>query len=525
MSPRSRAARRLAPIVAATAILPGCATASGVSPSGEAVVFVDTDGAVPALVSRLRVDVYTADGSTWYASRDTSHASPADWPVSFALSLGDPQEPRQALVRLRAYAEGAVRDYRGESYVAKPPPGSTALTASNPLAPTDQPRLRDASNVDITPATEPEPLLSIDRLLLVEVAPGQRGAVDVVLRGACVGTMADVASLETCVGTEGTLEAVSALALAADMTAPTSVNGTFAPATPCTAPTRAGTVGADGSPRYDAEACVDGATFVFGTADGIAGPDSDLPQRIAILPPMRIDKYEVTVARWRAALAAGFVSPDASPKANEGPLPPTAANEDDPTICTWSATPRGREDYAITCATVTAARAFCQWLGGDLPTEAQWEYVASVAGRPSRTRYPWGGDDNALPKCPDVVFGRGSQSTIDDECIKSATFGPAPVDARGGAGQDVTPTLGLVNLGGNVTEWTRDVYAPLTSDCWMAAPLESPGCLVPDPPMQSTRGGTWRSNQFGIEPSLRGGEAPTSELPNVGFRCMRPGAP
>ena len=73
-------------------------------------MFVDTDGAVPTLVSRLRVDVYTADGSRWYASRDTSHASPADWPVSFALSRGDPQEPRQALVRLRAYAEGAVRD-------------------------------------------------------------------------------------------------------------------------------------------------------------------------------------------------------------------------------------------------------------------------------------------------------------------------------------------------------------------------------------------------------------------------------
>src|SRR6185436_2995802 len=106
----------------------------------------------------------------------------------------------------------------------------------------------------------------------------------------------------------------------------------------------------------------------------------------------RLDKYEVTVARWRDALAKGFVPPDETPAENPTPIPREGSVPADPRSCPWSTSPMGREDFPITCITYASARAFCRWLGGDLPTEVQWEYVAMDAGRPFQTPFPWGGD-------------------------------------------------------------------------------------------------------------------------------------
>src|SRR5207302_8592347 len=115
--------------------------------------------------------------------------------------------------------------------------------------------------------------------------------------------------------------------------------------------------------------------------------------------PFRMGRLEVTAARWRQALADGFKSRGATPDANEGPLQKGIVVFTDPSLCTWSRTPRERESHAVTCLSFDAARAFCRFTGGDLPSEAQWEYAAAVAGRARRSRFPWGGDDAARPTC------------------------------------------------------------------------------------------------------------------------------
>jgi formylglycine-generating enzyme required for sulfatase activity len=435
-------------------------------------------------------------------------------------------------VRLRGYRDGSVRDYRGERYL--PPPGPDAPPLVVAVAPVGDglPRLIDGNGDDVTPATEPDPGLAVDLLVQVVVPPATRGAVRVVLRGACTGTMADLASQTACVDTQAVLAPAATPVLDPSTTLPaTSIEGTFGAAVPCTATPRPPGYAADGTPLYDEEACIPGELFILGSPDGSPSLP-DLPPRIAFVPPLRMDVYEVTVARWRAATLAGFVAPDLTPYPNEAPIPtsPPADGDDSLPLCTWSWSAQGREDYPINCVSWVTANAFCEWLGARLPMEAEWEYIAAVADRPARTRYAWGGDDSVLPTCQRAVYGRGSNAAGDDQCRCTAGqttdcgYGPASVTAAGGADGDVSPS-GIHGLGGSVAELVRDSAAPLDANCWVAAPIVSPGCILQLPAAMTVRSGSWYTNPLSLPAGSR--DESTSYTigdASIGFRCVRPGA-
>ncbi len=102
----------------AAALALGCSRE--LPPLGEAVVIVDTDLPAPGIVDRLRVDLYTADRSAWYVSREIATPDPSAWPVSFSVYDPDPSVARAVVLRLRAYPGGVVRDYRGERFTPRP---------------------------------------------------------------------------------------------------------------------------------------------------------------------------------------------------------------------------------------------------------------------------------------------------------------------------------------------------------------------------------------------------------------------
>src|SRR5262249_18753886 len=93
-------------------------TACNRLPFGEVLVAVDTNVSVPAFVSALRIDAYR-DAGTWVGSRDVLAAQPTDWPISFGVST-ETQAGARLRLRLRAYLDGALRDYRGERFPAWP---------------------------------------------------------------------------------------------------------------------------------------------------------------------------------------------------------------------------------------------------------------------------------------------------------------------------------------------------------------------------------------------------------------------
>lgn len=410
-----------------------------------------------------------------------------------------------------------------------PPRSKPPVTPAPPT-----PRLLDLRDPaqDRTPKTEPLPTATVDRLLRVRLEPGRRGRASVTLRASCAGTMArlgadprvpDPSTATTCIDREATRVALDVTPLSSDLSRlGPSVQGSSANLEPC-----------DAAASTDTRACIPGGVFVLGSqlVTAASGTISDAtPERIAIMSRFWLDRDEVTVRRFRAAVDAGFAIDEDRIATNEGPFPaPSELAPDKPfpakRFCTYSLAPQGREDMPVSCISWELARAFCQREGGDLPTEAQWEYAATAAGRPFETLYPWGDD---IPTCDRAVYFNVPQSLTSVGCGRD-TAGPMPVArARGFAGGDVTPN-GVGALTGNVSELTRDGGYGFGEPCWKAASLVDPQCVDAHAPRRTLRGTSWLSYArvavarvfvpsaaaalAEIAPGL------TQPSPDVGFRC------
>ncbi len=505
-----RARTGLAATWAACCVLASACAGEGdqLPPLPEVLVVVDTNVPVPLAASRLRIDLFDAEGS-WFDSSDVALPSPADWPASFSVYSEDESRTRAVWVRLRAYGEGRHDDYRGERFR-----DWHALFES--LAPGDgEPRLLKGG-VDVTPRVEPTPLLTIDRLLLVELVPRRRGSVRVLLDGACMGTMSKLGprgrpadGAETCTREERARTRVSASTSSPDMSrGGPSMVGSYA-SDPC----RPG----EGSAE---RICVPGGATILGVdgitdyVDGVRFTLPPRPARFFSTTRFLIDRDEVTVGRYREKVGPSWRG--RLPRANEGPLLTTASTVDDPTSnCTWSSAPRGREGYALNCIDWEGARTFCRSEGGDLPTELQWEHVATVAGKDVKTRYPWGDE---ILTCDAGVFGRYPGWPAPFDCVARG-LGPAAYDQSAG---DRSP-LGVVALGANLTEWTLDDGEPYTAPCWREARQHDPRCFHERSALRVLRGASWATGLMrGTFRTYGPVEAAGAAL---GFRCVYPVSP
>jgi formylglycine-generating enzyme required for sulfatase activity len=429
-------------------------------PYPQVQVIVDTDMPVPRLVSRLRLDVYAEDG-TWIDSREEVLRDRRDLPVSFTVF--STREAR-GLVRVRAYGDGAIVDERSELRLVK-------------------------EGRDVTPRFAPDPELAIDRLVRVRLA--RPAIARVRLEGICAGMPAR--GTETCLA-------------GARVEAPEASDAPLAPA-----PVFGEGPATSLSPR-EHEIVVPAGAFVLGGRDlGAEGEwfgvqVTSSPPRLVRVPSFLIDRSEVTVARWRAALARGF-APRVPPVHNDGPLPQTFGGSLTDASCTFSTAPRDREDMPLTCVTFEASRAFCVFEGGDLPSEAEWEYAATAAARPHKTSLPWG---EGRATCEQAVFARvrGAAFTL-MECAGSFPVAPSPV----GRTQDRTPVLEIQDLGGNVSEWTRDVYAAYSDPCWADGTCQGR--------RRTVRGGSFAEPREGLQAIVRKPADPDVPYPGLGLRCVR----
>lgn len=474
-------------------------------PYPHTTVEVSTDLPVPAIVSHLRVDVFDASG-VWRQSRQFALRDAGDYPASFALSLGEEAETSVVLVRLRLYPDGAERDYLGERFRPAPPDDAAPGYVEPDVEGDGLPRLTE-DGVDATPPTEPSPDVSVDRLLRVRIGGGAPDRVAVTLRGACMGRMASLGEASSCIDADQPWASASTVS---------DADGALA----STVGSIASVVAAKDPPAHDGAAPIRGGVFLLGGNGIDVGNYTDLvvrssPPRLALVHSFAMDREEVSVGRLRDALRRGF-APSLVVHANDGPL---GSDERDPSaLCTYRTEPDPsdpeRETMPATCIAWDVAAEFCAFEGGALPTEAQWEWAATMSGRTTKTRYPWGDD---APSCAGTLFGRTQTLKAgSNECrLEGAPFGLRDASE---AKQDVTVD-GVRNLAGSVGEWIQGKPVPYDAACWARSGLVDPTCDAPIE-SRSLRGGTWGAPLNSLVAELRSKVPASGSSPMIGFRCV-----
>jgi formylglycine-generating enzyme required for sulfatase activity len=262
------------------------------------------------------------------------------------------------------------------------------------------------------------------------------------------------------------------------------------------------TAGSAGCPA--GMALIGGATFQMGSASEGETPSDEMPQHGVTLRPFCLDATEVTVKAYAECATCEHT-------------PPTVELE--------GLTPNGRSfwnqfcnrpearEHPVNCVDWLEAKVYCASLGKRLPSEEEWELASR--GTDART-YPWGqappsGErlnacgaecSRALTERLEAI-GKGPWPRMygdDDSAPSTAPVGHYPAGA--------TPA-GVLDLAGNVWEWTESHYCPYDkSDC--------------DDSRRVLRGGGWDTveSQY-VRAAHRRPSAPNARGWSIGFRCAK----
>jgi len=264
---------------------------------------------------------------------------------------------------------------------------------------------------------------------------------------------------------------------------------------------------------------VPGGTF-YRSYDGVEDMDKIYPATVA---DFYLDKYEITVGRFRQFMSTGMGTQASPPSPGVGAHPLIAGSDWDPTwntnlsantvslkaavncspnYQTWTDRAGSNESQPMNCLDWYTAFAFCAWDGGRLATEAEWNYAAS--GGSEQRYYPWSSPATSTTiDASYAVYCGGS-------CNGTQYVGSTSPKGDGKWGQS--------DLAGNVDEWTLDWYAsPYSTPCINCAE-ELEGA-----PVRVVRGSVYYYGAFDLRSANRDYRDPADHSDGTGARCARTG--
>ncbi|MCI0528189.1 MAG: formylglycine-generating enzyme family protein, partial [Nitrospira sp.] len=173
---------------------------------------------------------------------------------------------------------------------------------------------------------------------------------------------------------------------------------------------------------FENMAYIPGGVFRMGDKDATdnMGTDYEKPDEDIFVKPFYMDKYEVTVGAYKK-----FLNSAAGEAHRPGEFFYRNLPEDYLTNPDY-------ENRPIVQVTWQDARAYCEWLGKRLPTEAEWEKAASG---PESYKYAYG--------------NRYDWSKASTEEESAQNVGSYPPNG-----------YGLFDMTGNISEWTSTLFRP-----------------------------------------------------------------
>ncbi|WP_455205555.1 formylglycine-generating enzyme family protein [Kaarinaea lacus] len=236
--------------------------------------------------------------------------------------------------------------------------------------------------------------------------------------------------------------------------------------------------------------------FMMGT-DYDRADAQDQPQHRLTLPDYFIDKYPVTNAQYARFVAQTKHRP---PLDWEG-----------------GTIPDNKELHPVTMVSWYDAKAFCEAVGKRLPSEAEWE---KAARGPQGSRWPWG--NKMDPSRLNTYYNVGSTTSV--------------IKYKSGASY-----YGIIDLAGNVSEWTASDFKPYAGSTAGATIFEPKQVVAETPadramkvaglvPVQGVlykvrRGGSWKSDPFATSAYHRNFSLPHYASDFFGFRCAKDAEP
>ena len=221
----------------------------------------------------------------------------------------------------------------------------------------------------------------------------------------------------------------------------------------------------------------EGGEFSMGSAQGRI---DEAPVHTVSINAFIIDKYEVTNEKYAACV-------------EEGACTVPLKNNSLRTIDYY--TNEAYKNYPVVNVTWDQAEKYCEWLGGRLPTEAEWEFAA---GGNDGLIYPWGN------QFMESNLNYSGKNINDPEEIGINTGDQSP--------------LGVMDMGGNVMEWVYDRYS---TDYYKQSARENP--FGPDFSIYRViRGSSYLQSDYYSRVACRYYATEDSSAQDRGFRCVYP---
>jgi formylglycine-generating enzyme required for sulfatase activity len=252
--------------------------------------------------------------------------------------------------------------------------------------------------------------------------------------------------------------------------------------------------------------CSDGSNIGDGAGTGLnttpAEPgrsSNETQHQVTLTQDFYMSKYAVTNVQYAVFLNATGVpsNGEADATANGG-----SANQiliaSDSWGVTWDTdkwkAQSGYENYPVINVSWYGAKAYADWIGGNLPTEAQWEYACRAG---TTTAWSFGADAANLGDYAWYDGNSGAQTH--------------PV------GEKLPNDYGLYDMHGNVLEWcldSWDYYSAYSSDAVTDPVSPNAGTY------RVLRGGSWRSTALNVRVPPRIGSGPGFRYSHYGFRLV-----